>query len=308
MTPSTSTRVAHRVGAGRCRTCRSGARSGSVAHDRVARDEGRAVEDLEDRVEGGRQRGGRGGRRRHRRGGHRPRAAAGRRWASMPPARRARPPAATATPAPHDRAPPTASAAAAPAPSRRRRRAKPAGRLGKTATVALLTTGATGSLRVALGRARHHERLGLRRAALGEGPVERVHVVLDPAPDELLLRAREDARVAGCARGHLDVVPVGRRVRDAEVHARAREAGAGAKQAFRRGYLPATTHPTLAVVDGDALRRGALPATGGRRGRARPQPSACHSSPAGPWETGRARDLAPRRGASASVAPGRARP
>jgi len=56
------------------------------------------------------------------------------------------PPAATATPPPTTAAPPTASAAVAPAPRPAAAPpAKPAGRLGKTATVALLTTGATGS-------------------------------------------------------------------------------------------------------------------------------------------------------------------
>src|SRR5512143_2543967 len=38
--------------------------------------------------------------------------------------------------------------------------------------------------------------------------VECVQVVPGPPPHQVLLRPREDARVAGCVRRHLDVVPV----------------------------------------------------------------------------------------------------
>ena len=164
------------------------------------------------------------------------------------------PPLATATPAPTIPAPPTASVAATPAPRPAAPPAKPAGRAGKTATVALLEDWRHGQLRVAVRRARHHQGLSFRRAALGEGPVERVHVVLDPAPNELLLRAREDAGVAGSVGRHLDVVPVGGRVGDAEVHPRPGEAGPGSEAGVEPRVRAGDDASNALVVDGDALR------------------------------------------------------
>ena len=87
--------------------------------------------------------------------------------------------------------------------------------------------------------------LGLRRPAFRELPVGGVEVVLDVAADQLALRPGQDPGVAGSVRLHLDVVPVRRAVRHAEV-----DAGAGEL----RGRREAGVQPGVLLRD-DALHR-----------------------------------------------------
>ena len=277
-------------------TCRSAAASGSVPMTVSPVDERRALEDLHDRVEA-RTAGvvvvvvvvtaaGTASRRHA--------VVVGAEGDSTPPIRR--PPG---RPAPHDAGPAHRDHRRGPAAEPGRRPAKPAGRLGKTATVALLRTGADRQPPVALGRARHHERLGLRRPALRERAVE-----ARPRSTGPCARRAPSSGAARPPRGtalgrHLDVVPVGRRVGDAEVDARPGEAGGGGEAGVQAGVLAGDDAAHRAVVDGQALRAERRRRQQGRRAPARSHPSASPFPSAGPWRDGRARA----RAREASVAP-----
>ena len=131
--------------------------------------------------------------------------------------------------------------------------AEPRGQPREDGDRGTVQSGRDRQLPVALGRARHHERLGLGGAALRERAVDGVHVVLDPVPHELLPGSRQHPRVTRDVRSHLDVVPVRCRASDPEVDPRPGETGGRGKAGVQLRVLAGDDAAHAAMVDGDAL-------------------------------------------------------